>query len=95
MSGLQDPTRPQFGAAAKPSAAVEGPILQSTMISPTARRAVIGGRSYVVGDRFDGGVVADIQPYEVTLRKGTQTTRLRLLPRLIKEPKAASGKGSG
>ena len=96
LSRLQDPTRPQTGFTLEASApATDGPVLQSTLISPTARRATIGGRSYKVGDRVDGGVVTDIQPYEVTLRQGTQFTYLRLLPKLMREPKATSGKGPG
>lgn len=96
LSRLQDPTRPQTGVMVEMSAPMtDGPVLQSTLISPTSRRATIGGRSYKVGDRVDGGVVTDIQPYEVTLRQGTQLTYLRLLPKLMKEPKAMSGKGPG
>lgn len=94
LSRLQDPTRPQTGVTLE-APTPDGPVLQSTLISPTSRRATIGGRSYKVGDRVDGGVVTDIQPYEVTLRQGTQLTHLRLLPKLIKEPKATSGKGPG
>ena len=50
--------------------AATGPELQSTMISPTFRRAIISGRTYKQGDQIDGAVVADIQPYEVTLKQG-------------------------
>lgn len=85
---LSDPTRPAVGAESPAvpgkAAAPTGPQLQSTMISPTFRRAVISGRSYNVGDKFDGAVIADIQPYEVTLRREGRETRLRLLPRLTK-----------
>lgn len=85
---LSDPTRPAIGvespAAPRETAAATGPQLQSTMISPTFRRAVISGRSYKVGDRFDEAVIADIQPYEVTLRREGRETHLRLLPRLAK-----------
>lgn len=88
LGRLSDPTRPFAGAEASavPQEATvpTGPQLQSTMISPTFRRAVISGRSYKVGDRFDGAVIADIQPYEVTLRRDGRETRLRLLPRLAK-----------
>jgi len=88
LGRLSDPTRPFVGAEASavPHEATvpTGPQLQSTMISPTFRRAVISGRSYKVGDRFDGAVIADIQPYEVTLWRDGRETRLRLLPRLTK-----------
>ncbi len=92
---LPDPTRPhQTGVAAPVTAreAVTGPELQSTMISTVFRRAIISGRTYKVGDRIDGAVIADIQPYEVTLKQGGRETRLRLLPRLTKEPRISAEK---
>ncbi len=93
---LPDPTRPYAGpVTTAPSPEAMGPVLQSTMISPVVRRAVINGRSYRVGDRIDGSVVTDIQSYEVTLMRGGRESRLRLLPRLVKEPKVPPGKPSG
>ena len=85
LAGLADPTQPAYSVAhgavvvARPSA------LQSTFISAHRRRAVIGGRSYAVGDKFGGGTITDIQPYEVVLKQAGRETRLRLLPKLAKE----------
>ena len=62
-----------------------GPVLQSTFISSSSRRAVISGRSYGVGDKMGEAVIADIQPYEVMLQQGARENRLRLLPKLTKE----------
>ena len=62
-----------------------GPVLQSTFISSSSRRAVISGRSYVVSDKIGNAVIAEIQPYEVVLKQGPRETRLRLLPKLAKE----------
>jgi hypothetical protein len=91
---LFDPTRPSAGGEGyEPSYA--GPTLQSTLIANGERRAVVSGRSYRVGDRLGASVVAEILPYEVILRPaggGAGETRLRMLPRLAKEP--APGKGS-
>lgn len=87
FSGLADPTKPAYtaavgtGAAAKP----RGSELQSTFISASQRRAVISGKSYMVGDKFGGGTIIDIQPYEVVLKKADRETRMRLLPKLAKE----------
>jgi hypothetical protein len=87
LAGLVDPTQPAYSgtsggtAASKPA----GPLLQSTFISTSQRRAVISGKSYTVGDKFGGAVIADIQPYEVVLKKADRETRLRLLPKLVKE----------
>lgn len=96
LSKLADPTRPATEPAlvAAP-VATAGPVLQSVLISPTRRRAVINGRTYKIGDKVDGAVVADIQSYEVTLRQGQRETRLRLFPRLVKEPNAVPAKKAG
>ena len=89
--GLADPTQPAYGVAAGAGAGAgalarpAGPLLQSTFISANQRRAVIGGRSYTVGDKFGGGTITDIQPYEVVLKQAGRESRLRLLPRLAKE----------
>lgn len=86
LSGLPDPTRPSYvRATAGARAQWSGPVLQSTFISVSQRRAVISGRSYHVGDKFSGGIITDIQPYEVLLKQAGRETRLRLLPRLAKE----------
>jgi hypothetical protein len=87
FSGLADPTQPAYTAAARTGAVEKsrGPALQSTFISATQRRAVISGKSYVVGDKFGGGIITDIQPYEVVLKKADRETSLRLLPKLAKE----------
>ncbi len=94
LGKLPDPTRPHQAGAAPVTAleAVAGPELQSTMISTVFRRAIISGLTYKVGDRIDGAVIADIQPYEVTLKQGGRETRLRLLPRLTKEPRISAEK---
>ncbi|OGI53861.1 MAG: hypothetical protein A3E57_07420 [Candidatus Muproteobacteria bacterium RIFCSPHIGHO2_12_FULL_60_33] len=91
FAGLADPTQPAYGVAAGAGAGAgalarpAGPLLQSTFISANQRRAVIGGRSYTVGDKFGGGTITDIQPYEVVLKQAGRESRLRLLPRLAKE----------
>lgn len=96
MSKLADPTRPATEPAlAAAPVATTGPVLQSILISPTRRRAVIGGRTYKLGDKINGAVVADIQSYEVTLRQGQRETRLRLFPRLVKEPNAIPANKAG
>ena len=88
FAGLADPTRPVYSTeSGAPAAAARprGPMLQSTFISASQRRAVISGKSYVVGDKFGGGTITAIQPYEVVLKKAERETRLRLLPKLAKE----------
>lgn len=86
FAGLVDPTQPMFGAAAAAAAQRSaGSGLQSTFISAGQRRAVINGRTYRTGDKYAGGVITDIQPYEVILKQAGRETRLRLMPKLAKE----------
>ena len=90
--GLTDPTSPSMGSVTADAAeSRSGSGLQSTFISSGSRRAVIGGRSYKIGDRMGSSVITDIQSYEVTLKQGTRETHLRLLPKLTKETQAAHG----
>ncbi|MEK7206840.1 MAG: hypothetical protein AAB134_03020 [Pseudomonadota bacterium] len=90
-AGLEDPTRPPTlttSAAGTTTVVMQyhsGPLLQSTFISSSSRRAVISGRPYSVGDKMGSAVITDIQPYEVVLQQGPRETRLRLLPKLAKE----------
>lgn len=87
LANLPDPTRPayNFPAAAGAAARPMGPALQSTFISASQRRAVINGKTYVMGDKYGGGTIIDIQSYEVVLKKANSETRLRLLPKLAKQ----------
>lgn len=86
LAGLTDPTRPSYvGVSGGAKAVRASPMLQSTFISVSQRRAVISGRTYIVGDKFGGGVITEIQPYEVVLKQANRETRLRLLPKLAKE----------
>lgn len=87
LAGLVDPTQPPYSGTSGRNAAPKstGPMLQSTFISTSQRRAVISGKTYKVGDKFGGAVIADIQPYEVVLIQAGRETRLRLLPKLAKE----------
>lgn len=101
FAGLMDPTQPAHGMAAGGGTAARpmGPMLQSTFISASQRRAVISGKFYRVGDKFGGAVITDIQPYEVVLKKADRETRMRLMPKLAKEAYIvkvpASGKEGG
>jgi len=97
---LSDPTRPATysapagGGGAKAERAYGGPVLQSTMVSPLRKRAVIDGKTVAVGDKVADAQIVDIRPYEVILRRGAQQTSLRLMPKLGKETKLAKDKGT-
>jgi hypothetical protein len=87
FAGLADPTQPAYSMATGAGTATRstGSALQSTFVSASQRRAVINGRTYKVGDKYGGGTIMDIQPYEVVVKKTNNETRLRLLPKLAKE----------
>lgn len=80
---LRDPTAP-YPASGDGPASLSGPRLQSTfLVTGGERRAVISGRTYRVGDKFDGATVWEIRPYEVVLRTDSGHERvLRMLPEL-------------
>jgi MSHA biogenesis protein MshK len=83
VGDLPDPTNPSGHAGA--GAASSG--VQSILITPRRKQAVIHGRTVRVGDRVGDAVVVDIQPYEVILNRGGRESRMRLVPRLEKQKK--------
>jgi MSHA biogenesis protein MshK len=89
-AAFSDPTQPMdFDPPARTAReAPAGPVLQSTLVSPHRRFAVISGKRVRVGDRVNGAVVTDIFPYEVRMTRDGRETTLRLLPKLIKEKEA-------
>lgn len=85
---LPDPTRPaDVSPAVGRSATVSpgGPVLQSILVSPQRKFAMISGRRVTIGDKVNGAVVVDIAPYEVRLDRGGRVTVMRLQPKLAKE----------
>ena len=78
---LADPTRPPSMNAAQPGGGEpvsSDPMLQSVLISPTRREAIIGGQVVTVGTRVGDAQVVQILEYSVVLRnkKGLQTLKL-------------------
>jgi MSHA biogenesis protein MshK len=84
---LPDPTRPPpvLGAipgtaqAGVPSSAA-GPLLQSVLISPNRKSAIIGGKTVGIGDRYGDAQVVGIGEGEVVLKSGNRLHTLRLFP---------------
>ncbi len=77
---LPDPTNPGHAAGGGSPSGV-----QSILITPQRKQAVIHGRSVSVGDRVGDAVVVDILPYEVILNRSGRESRMRLVPRLEKQ----------
>lgn len=82
FNGWSDPTRPYTGKAAAEAPQGAGLVLQSTMVSPERRIAVINGRRYATGSRLANWEVAAIDTNEVVLRDQGKEKRLQLLPPL-------------
>jgi hypothetical protein len=80
LTGLVDPTRPGGERQA-------GLVLQSTLVSPERKIAVISGRLVSVGESVGRAVVTDIKHHEVVLNTAGRETRLRLTPKLQRQPK--------
>lgn len=90
---LPDPTRPALGASQ--SGTVEespgGPQLQSVLISPRRKLAVINGQTLHVGESFGNAVVVKISAQEVVLKSGGELQVLKLFPGVEKR-KSSAGK---
>jgi len=83
---LADPTRPPnvSAEAGGDSAAQSGPLLQSVLISPTRRAAVISGKAVALGGRFGDATVETITESAVVLRYADRRETLQLIPGLEK-----------
>jgi MSHA biogenesis protein MshK len=84
---LVDPTRPpsmSVESGAKESAAPAGPQLQSVLISPTRRLAVISGSTVVQGGKYGNATVASISEGAVLLRYTDRKETLHLIPGVVK-----------
>jgi MSHA biogenesis protein MshK len=80
--GIADPTRPPPGVSGDEIAeeAVRGPVLQSIMITPNKRSAIISGQPVELGGRYGDARVAAIREGEVVLRSKNGSEVLKLYP---------------
>lgn len=84
---LRDPTRPpamlgKFGAGAAgvPRSAAPEWILQSVLISPERRYAIINGQVVSLGESVAGAELVGIREGDVTLRAGGALRTVQLFP---------------
>lgn len=80
---IMDPTRPAGAPAAASTAPTRG--LQSTLVSPERKLAVIDGKRVGIGDKIGGASVVEIGPYHVVLKRGMERSTLKLQPFTIKQ----------
>ncbi|MBX9904535.1 MAG: MSHA biogenesis protein MshK [Burkholderiales bacterium] len=80
--GMMDPTRPPGGmaAAAGDELVSAGPVLQSVMLSPGRKVAMISGEIVVLGGRYGSARLVKLTESEAVLKNGPETTVLRLFP---------------
>lgn len=84
---LVDPTRPPNAPApGEPEGAPGGTQLQSVLISPGRRLAVINGAMVPLGGMVGEAKVVKITETEVVLQKGDETEVLKLFPGVDKQP---------
>lgn len=86
---LLDPTRPSTALGikhdAKVSVPASGPSLQSVLISPGRKVAIISGQTVLLGERFGERRVVSITESEVILRSGKDLLILKLFPDVQKQ----------
>ena len=89
---LGDPMRPPAEASSSSSGArgeAQGGTssrLQSVLISPGRRVAVIDGRTVGIGERVGDATLIGIAESEVTLQRGAERQSLKLHPGIEKKP---------
>lgn len=89
---LPDPMRPYSAAPQAEGAmptAVSGPVLQSIMIAPDRKTAIISGQTVTVGQSFGSAKVTRITETEVTLKRDGEVQVLRLFSGLEKRQSIA------
>ena len=88
QEALADPTRPPFSAPGlgADQAPAAGPELQSVLISPTRKVAVIDGQTVPLGGRFRDATLTRITEAGVELHNGSRIEVLKLYPQAVKKP---------
>lgn len=88
-----DPTRPPtgFGAGAADADIADtggGMTLQSVMISPTIKTAIISGVTVKLGEKYGDAVLVKVAENEVVLKSGATSQVLKLYPGVEKRESA-------
>jgi MSHA biogenesis protein MshK len=97
--GLSDPTRPPSGfytVLGGPAQAGEGRgalILQSVLIHPDARSAIISGEHVQIGQKVGSMRLVKVGETEVVLLDGAERRTLKLFPGVEKRPAGAHAAG--
>ena len=81
---MNDPTRPPNATPEGASEQARVPVLQSVMITPHGRAAIINGERVELGGKFGDARVLKITETEVVLRSAGRTEVLKLYPNVDK-----------
>jgi MSHA biogenesis protein MshK len=92
---LSDPTRPPAAfhlgtGPARSGEATGGLVLQSVLIFPDARSAIISGEHVLLGQKIGGQRLVKVAETEVVLLNGAARRTLRLFPSVDKRPAMAT-----
>jgi MSHA biogenesis protein MshK len=87
---VDDPTRPPAGLRGGPvrSAPGDGLVLQSVIIAPGRRSAIISGEHVLLGGRIGAARLVTVNEASVVLLIGGNQRRLELYPGVQKHPGA-------
>ncbi len=93
---LNDPTRPPGALAesGETGGTGGGPVLQSVMLSPGRKMAMISGEMVALGGRYGDSRLVQLTESEAVLKNGAETTVLRLYPLVEKRMVGAPRSGS-
>ena len=88
---LRDPTRPpeqwMLGGDTEPAG---GPVLQSVLLSPKRKIAVISGQAVALGERYGDATLVRLTESEAVLRNDSESQTLKLFPSIGKRPASGS-----
>ena len=89
---LNDPTRPPSATSPQESGEPVPSRLQSVLLSPTRKIAVIDGRAVRLGERVGDATLIAIAPSQVTLQRGARYETLRMHPAVQKKAPTRTAK---
>ncbi len=94
---LKDPTQPPaslYGEVSVSSEVVTGPVLQSVMIGPQLRAAIINGEKVLLGGKYQQATLIRLNEHSAVLRNPDMTTQTLVIDYAIEKkiiaPVAAS-----
>ena len=81
---LKDPTQPPVSlyndaAASGDPKVVSGPVLQSIMIGPQIRSAIINGQKVMLGNKYEQATLISLDEHKAVLRNPDMTTQTLLM----------------